>query len=139
MKLKYNNFEFIQNPQKITVKKSKSVGLKPLPGLGTEAQEICDDAAVIKIYGRFYGKDGDRAVKKLYALQAQKQAGACREEITSTPISHLLRQQEMLPKTIYPMRRNSPNRKSERIHLSFANQLLRKMMKTPLKLRQGAA
>lgn len=76
MKLKYKNFEFIQNPQKITVKKSKSVGLKPLPGLGTEAQEICDDAAVIKIYGRFYGKDGDKAVKKLYALQAQKQAGA---------------------------------------------------------------
>ncbi len=76
MKLKYKDFEFLQNPQKISVKKSKSIALKPIPGLGTAAQEICGDAAVIKISGRFYGQEGEAAVKKLYALQSQKHAGA---------------------------------------------------------------
>lgn len=75
MKLKYKDFEFFQNPQKISVKKSKSIGLKPLPGFGTAAQEICDDAAVIKISGRFYGHEGEAAIKRLYSLQSQKHAG----------------------------------------------------------------
>ncbi len=66
----------MQNPQKISVKKSKTIVLKPLPGLGTATQEICDDAAVIKISGRFYGQNGEAAVKRLYALQSQKHAGA---------------------------------------------------------------
>lgn len=141
MKLKYKDFEFFQNPQKISVKKSKSIGLKPLPGFGTAAQEICDDAAVIKISGRFYGHEGEAAIKRLYALQSQKHAGALLLPGGDyfNAFSHLLKQRAMPQKIIYRIPHSLRNRKRANRQAWFAKAPWHSKMKTHLKSRRGAA
>ena len=141
MKLKYKDFEFFQNPQKISVKKSKSIGLKPLPGFGTAAQEICDDAAVIKYPAGFTGTSARRRLKGFMPCKAKSTRVHCfcRAAIISMLFSHLLKQRAMPQKIIYRIPHSLRNRKRANRQAWFAKAPWHSKMKTHLKSRRGAA
>lgn len=75
IRLKYKDFEFLQNPAEISVEKSKDISERSLLSAGSAVEEIAEKAAKITICGRFYGAQSAEAAAKLTALHDDTGAG----------------------------------------------------------------
>ncbi len=72
----YKNFTLPENPEDISINKSKNINTRSLPGAGSAVDEISGNAAVINVSGRLYGEDREVLAAKLSALHDEYGAGA---------------------------------------------------------------